>query len=109
MIKNALLDQWILRILRHIKSKRGYQSQMIHNGHLSAHVFSPKNPVFDISLGRFIRMVLNYALVCKDTEKVHEFKDDWNRLGDAIMLLVDDGIVDNLNQLIDPKKKNELT
>ena len=100
-----LMNNWIFRILRHVKSKRGYQHQMCQNGHLSQHHFSHMNPVFKLSLGCVIRMILNYALTCKDTEKQHEFKDDWNKLGDTIMLLVDNGIVDALNNMFAPKSK----
>ena len=35
----------------------------------------------------------------------HEFKDDWNKLGETIMLLVDNGIVDALNNMFAPKSK----
>lgn len=105
MEKVILMNAWIFRILRYVKSKRGYQNQMCQNGHLSHHHFSPVLPVYKISLGCAIRLVLNYALICKDTEKVHEFKDDWNKLGDAIMILVDKGTVDDLNRMFEPKRQ----
>lgn len=104
MKKYELMNLWVSRILRYVKSKRGYQHQMCQSGHLSPHAFSHESPVFGISLGRAIWIVVNYAQICKNTEKQQEFKDDWNKLGDAIMLLVDNGLVDRLNNLFDPKK-----
>jgi hypothetical protein len=103
MKRTDLLNQWILQVLRYVKSKHGYQNQMCLNGHLRHHHFSTDTPVYNISLSVAIRLIVNYAQVCKNTEKEHEFKDDWNRLGDAIMLLVDNGIVDILNKMFNPK------
>jgi hypothetical protein len=50
-------------------------------------------------------MICNYALVCKNTEKVHEFKDDWNRIGDIIVRMADDGTIDKLNSLFEQEKR----
>lgn len=49
MEKIALINSWIFRILRHVKSNRGYQNQMCQNGHLSHHHFSQENPVYKIA------------------------------------------------------------
>ena len=98
-----IINSWIYRLLRHVKKKRGFQNKMTKNGHFSAHLFSPKEPLKEISLEHVIRMLVNYAMICKNTELVHEFKDDWNQLGDAIVEMAENGVVDMLNQLFDPK------
>ncbi len=102
MERYDLINTWIFKILRYVKKKRGYQHQMVVHGHLSSHLFTPKNPVWDITFEHAIRMVLLYAQTCKDTEQVHEFKDDWNKLGDAIMTLVDSGTIDAMNRMFNP-------
>ena len=49
-------------------------------------------------------------LYAKNTEKVHEFKDDWNRIGDIIVRMADDGTIDKLNSMFkkEEKKKQEV-
>jgi len=111
MNKSEIINQWIFKVLRYLKNKRrGYQSKMVANGSFSHHLFSPQNPLQEISLQHATRMIFNYALVCKNTEKVHEFKDDWNRIGDIIVRMADDGTIDKLNSMFkkEEKKKQEV-
>lgn len=111
MNKSEIINQWIFKVLRYLKNKRrGYQSKMVANGSFSHHLFSPQNPLQEISLQHATRMIFNYALVCKNTEKVHEFKDDWNRIGDIIVNMAEDGTIDKLNSMFkkEEKKKQEV-
>lgn len=103
MEKYDLMNSWIFQILRYVKKKRGYQNKMIAGGHFSAHLFSPKNPVWDITLEHAIRMVLLYAMVCSEKDS-NEFMDDWTKLGEAIKEISENGIAERLNDLFNPKK-----
>lgn len=103
MEKYDLMNSWIFQILRYVKRKRGYQNRMIVHGHFSAHLFSPKNPVWDISLEHAMRMVLLYAMICNENDS-NEFMTDWVKLGNAIIDKVDSGTVDGLNHLFISKE-----
>jgi hypothetical protein len=111
MNKSDLINLWVFKAFLYLKNnRRGYQNQMVANGHFSSYLFSTQNPLQKISLQHAIRMIFNYALVCKNTEKVHEFKDDWNRIGDIIVRMADDGTIDKLNSMFkkEEKKKQEV-
>ncbi len=106
MNKSDLINLWVFKAFLYLKNnRRGYQNQMVANGHFSPHLFSTQNPLQKISLQHAICMIFNYALVCKNTEKVHEFKDDWNRIGDIIVNMAEDGTIDNLNSLFEQEKR----
>ncbi len=111
MNKSDLINLWVFKAFLYLKNnRRGYQNQMVANGHFSPHLFSTQNPLQEISLQHAIRMIFNYALVCKNTEKVHEFKDDRNHIGDLIVRMADDGTIDKLNSMFkkEEKKKQEV-
>ena len=108
MDKYSLMNWGLRRLLATIKAKKGFQQRMTTQGHLSHHLFSLKNGVNDITLEHAIRMVLNYAENCSHTEKTHEFKDEWIKVGEYIQNFVDSEHIDKFNELfISPKNKKQ--
>lgn len=91
------MSEWLLRLLRFVKESE-HETQVSRQGHMSTHRFSPKNPVKELTTSHVLRILVNHARLCNDTEKVHEFMDHWNNLGLMIKEFADSDYVDEFNE-----------
>lgn len=96
MKKKDFMNQWLKLALKLIKAK-ALESKIIRNGHLNTHVFTHQDPVNELSLGHFIRIIINFALLCQHTEKRNEFMDYWTFLGNEILDFAESPDIDEFN------------
>ena len=98
MEKHPFFNSWLRLLLKLILRNRGFETRMTRNGHLSPHLFSSKDPIHDISLEHFIRILINYAMLCEQTEKTDDFLRDWTELGSQISTFANSQAADELNK-----------
>ncbi len=103
MKTNNFMNQWLKLALKPIKMQK-LESAIINNGHMGTHVFSYQDPVRQLSLGHFIRIMINYAMICKNTEQRQEFMDYWNLLGQKIVDFAESSDADEFNKQFAHKK-----
>ena len=97
MKRNHFMNQWLKLAFKLIKNK-GLESSIRQNGHMSTHVFSHRDPASDLSLGHFIRIMINFAILCYHTDKRDEFMDYWISLGCEIRDFAESEDVEDFNR-----------
>lgn len=97
MKSNDFMNDWLKLALKPIKAK-GCQSRIVRNGHMSTHVFTYQDPASELSISHFIRVLVNFAMLCDITEKRQEFMDYWSVLGREIVCFAESPDADDFNR-----------
>ena len=88
---------WLFELLKMVKDSR-HEMKIVRNGHMSTHLFTPKDPLRELSTGHLLRIIINHAQLCEYTELNDEFMKDWIRLGRMIRDFADSPECDEFNQ-----------
>ena len=91
------MNDWLRSVVKFIKGKK-LESSIIRNGHMSTHVFAHRDPINQLSLSHFIRIMVNLAMILPHTEKQNEFMDFWTEIGKSIQAFAEGRKADEFNQ-----------
>lgn len=97
MKKNNFMNQWLKLAFKQIKSRKK-ESAIIRFGHMNHHVFSHQDPVNELSLSHFIRILINYAMLLPHTDLKNDFMQYWIKLGIEIQNFAESEDVDEFNE-----------
>lgn len=105
MKKNDFMNQWLKLDFKQIKSRKK-ESAIIRFGHMNHHVFSHQDPVNELSLSHFLRIMINYAMLAEHTDKMNEFMVYWTKLGIELQVFAESDAVDEFNEQFASESKN---
>ena len=97
------MGRWLFALLKMVKDS-GHEMKMVRNGHMSAHLFTPVDPVNDWSTGHLLRIIINHAQLCVDTDLNDEFMRHWTRLGLMVKDFANSPECDEFNKQFAKKK-----
>ena len=105
MNKNSFVNEWFSLMFKLIKASRGYQYRISKGGHMNRSLFSMKNPACHMSAMHLFRILINWAMVSKLTDRKDEFMENWMKLGWKIRDFAESPEADKFNDLFDTNQK----
>lgn len=105
MNKIKFVNEWFSLMFKLIKASRGYQYKISKGGHMNRSLFSMKNPADNMTTMHLFRILINWAMVCKQTDRNDEFMENWMKLGLMIRDFAESPDADKLNNMFDINQK----
>ena len=105
MNKIKFVNEWFSLMFKLIKASRGYQYKISKGGHMNRSLFNMKNPADNMTTMHLFRILINWAMVCKQSDRNDEFMENWIKLGLMIRDFAESPDADKLNNMFDINQK----
>jgi len=105
MYKIGFVNEWFTLMFKLIKASRGYQFRITTNGHMGRKLFRMENPADDMSTMHLFRILINWAMVCKQSDQKDEFMENWMELGRRIRDFANSPDAEEFNNQFDINQK----